>query len=1208
MTENALRLFRTLGYESERQLPFDEKSFADFADYIKDDSKFSEKSALVGEWKYVDLLFQLTESELKTQNLLFENDKTIDQRITSYLFFAIELTEANYSRTALSQITREVNKIYEIPVMVLFKYGELLTLAVIDRQPHKRDESKDVLKKVTLIKDINFHKTHRAHLDILKDLSLPEIKNGFTINSFLDLHNVWQKKLDVELVTNSFFRDYKKVFERVETEIEKSIADKETARLFNQRLFNRLMFVYFVQKKGWLEFEGNSNYLRSLFNQAEAVGENFYRERLYWIFFHGFSFVGEVSESPVKDWLYLKIGNVPYLNGGLFEMEKDGYDERGKVALENSLFAEVLDLFEHYNFTVEESTPLEVQVAIDPEILGRVFEELVTGRHESGSYYTPRQIVSFMCRESLKHYLRNALSEPPALVGGWNSTDSNADGNPSANADGSDIDEITEFVDEGKGENLSEPEQILGALKRIRICDPACGSGAYLLGMMQELLRLRDALFTSKNLGDASLYNRKREIIENNIYGVDIDRFAVQIASLRLWLSLAIESKEPRALPNLKYKIGCGDSLLAPLENDSQPDLHRRALIEQFRARKNDYSSVSDYVKKSEIDAEIERLRIEIAQSLHHLPEPPKPYQISIAETQVQPLRDKVQRLINEGNKFKAEAEQKNLNKLLTSIEQWKQQIEIKDYTPDFFDWTVEFAEIFVQSPNFSLPRPRSVAETSPNESVERSGENSANEARRKHAEAWTLNTGGFDIVLANPPYIRMELFKPIKPILRQNFPKVHSDRADLYVYFFARAMQLLKENGIGTFISSNKWLKAGYGEPLRQELLNAKKFHLVVDFGDLPVFKAKAYPCVFLWQNSKRGETSTNLVNVQDLELCYQIGLVKYVQETANIILASEFSNKKSKSIYLNIENNTDLTLMTLSQYVKGKMYYGIKTGLNEAFIISKKTRDLLLQEDKRSKEIIKPLLEGNNIRCYETNYRDTFLIYTPHGIDIRHYPAIEKYLRPFRTQLENRATEQEWFELQQPQEAYVSSFEIPKIVYPDIGKYPRFAIDFSCSYGSNTLYAIPFADWFLLAILNSSFTHKYLDKVSTKIRGGYMRFIYQNMENLPIPNASDDERKAIANLAKETQNLHTARRTQVEQFLLDIGTSAAESSSRNVLEKPWELTETEFVKRAKSELLLPVFRRVRDETHSLTEQTSKIEREIDERVAELYGVKIIN
>jgi hypothetical protein len=212
LTENALNLFRSLGYESERQLPFDDKSFDDFAAYIPEQSKFNEKNALSDEWLYVDLLFQLTESELEDQNLLFPADKVIDQRIASYLFFVIELPERKsdgreFSRTDLSNITREVNKVFEIPAMILFKYGEFLTLSVINRQPHKRDESKDVLKKVTLIKDINLHKPHRAHLEIFKDLSLPELQSSFTIFNFLDLHNAWQKVLDTKELNKRFFKE-----------------------------------------------------------------------------------------------------------------------------------------------------------------------------------------------------------------------------------------------------------------------------------------------------------------------------------------------------------------------------------------------------------------------------------------------------------------------------------------------------------------------------------------------------------------------------------------------------------------------------------------------------------------------------------------------------------------------------------------------------------------------------------------------------------------------------------------------------------------------------------------------------------------------------------------------------------------------------------------------------------------------------------------
>jgi type I restriction-modification system DNA methylase subunit len=192
-------------------------------------------------------------------------------------------------------------------------------------------------------------------------------------------------------------------------------------------------------------------------------------------------------------------------------------------------------------FTVTESTPLDVEVAVDPEMLGRIFEELVTGRHESGSYYTPKPIVSFMCREALKGYLET-------------------------NAAGESKEAIERFVEKHEPDDLRNAESVLDALRRVKVCDPACGSGAYLLGMLHELLDLRAALFQSRRLDSLSVYQRKLEIIQTNVYGVDIDPFAVNIARLRLWLSLAVdfEGAKPEPLPNLDYKVEAGDSLLGP--------------------------------------------------------------------------------------------------------------------------------------------------------------------------------------------------------------------------------------------------------------------------------------------------------------------------------------------------------------------------------------------------------------------------------------------------------------------------------------------------------------------------------------------------------------------------------------------------------------------------------------------------------------------
>ncbi len=313
----------------------------------------------------------------------------------------------------------------------------------------------------------------------------------------------WKKAFDVEAVTDRFFADYKSVFTRVENAVE-GIPDNnpEEKRLYTQRLFNRLMFLRFIEKKGWLTYNDSQNYLRSLFEATEAeTDENFLNDRLFWAFFHG---LGNVSDNAEEsDAAIERRGAVPFLNGGLFEMQAN--DERNAINIPNKEFAEILQLFERYNFTVTESTPLDVEVAVDPEILGKVFEELVTGRHATGSYYTPRPVVSFMCRESLKICLRNKTDETKAC--------------------------LTEFVDDGDATEIRNPERVLEVLQKFRIC---CGSGAYLLGMMSELLRLRKILFQSNQIDSPTIYQRKLDIIQNNLYGVDKDEFAVNIAMLRL--------------------------------------------------------------------------------------------------------------------------------------------------------------------------------------------------------------------------------------------------------------------------------------------------------------------------------------------------------------------------------------------------------------------------------------------------------------------------------------------------------------------------------------------------------------------------------------------------------------------------------------------------------------------------------------------------
>ncbi len=357
------------------------------------------------------------------------------------------------------------------------------------------------------------------------------------------IRSALDKAFDVEAVTKAFFQEYKRVFDLAMDSVEgfgKDEEELENKKLFVQTLFNRLMFVYFLSRKGWLAFKGDKDYLAALWRDygSDSSQTNFYENRLALVFFVGLNNPQSrdlMRDNPV---MYGLIGDVPFLNGGLFD--KTNLD---RVTVPDEAVKPILnDLFDRFNFTVLESTPFDVEVAVDPEMLGKVFEELVTGRHDTGSYYTPRPVVSFMCREALKGYLASCNT-------------------------GLTSNSITNFVDERdtSGISLASAPKVAEALDAVTVVDPACGSGAYLLGMMQELIDLQTALF-NVGVDPKGLYDLKLHIIERNLYGVDIDEFAVNIAMLRLWLSLAIEyeGEHPQPLPNLDFKVLCGDSLLGP--------------------------------------------------------------------------------------------------------------------------------------------------------------------------------------------------------------------------------------------------------------------------------------------------------------------------------------------------------------------------------------------------------------------------------------------------------------------------------------------------------------------------------------------------------------------------------------------------------------------------------------------------------------------
>jgi hypothetical protein len=398
----------------------------------------------------------------------------------------------------------------------------------------------------------------------------------------------WERAFDVESVTTRFYTEYTHVFETLQADIGKCNPSLSLSDIHNytQLLLNRLLFLRFVERKGWLSLGGSRKYLGTMYQRAMEKGSLFYDEGLRRLFFSGLA----QQHSEPDEWL----GTVPFLNGGLFE--RGLLDERVR-SIPNSAFESIVGhdgLLYHYNFTVEESTPLDVDVAVDPEMLGKVFEELVTGRHSSGSYYTPRPVVTFMCREAIKAHLacRTPISDRTlvALV---------------------DQHRVVDMTD-------SQAASVRAALQQAKIVDLACGSGAYLLGMLQELVAIYRALENPSLAHDPRyLYDLKLRIITQNLYGADIDPIAANTAMLRLWLSLAVEADEPLPLPNLDFKIEIGDSVLGRNPNDI-PGVFGSFLaqVADGLIRLKERYVIAHGTEKSSVFAEIVRIETDLSNKL----------------------------------------------------------------------------------------------------------------------------------------------------------------------------------------------------------------------------------------------------------------------------------------------------------------------------------------------------------------------------------------------------------------------------------------------------------------------------------------------------------------------------------------------------------------------------------------------------------------
>ena len=856
LAENTTNLLKVLGYESQRTLSRTSNTVEAFLADFDNRGRMNREKALLDEWQTADFLFQLTADEISQQDfqetINFAERGSVDNTIYhSYLFLAVKLNGETYSRSALANITREINKLYAMPALLIFQHGHSLTFAIINRRPSQRDGDRDVLEKVTLIKDIDVRNPHRAHLEILTDLSLGVLYHQHGFTNFLELHQAWQKTLDTSELNKRFFKEIADwYFWAVgKATFPSDAGDDETVRNATCiiRLITRLIFVWFLKEKDLVpDALFNEDDLSELLTNLDAQESTYYKAILQNLFFatlnqemntpekpNNRKFRGEGRQHYNITSLYrykryftdpdeaLRLFEaIPFLNGGLFEcldkpatddaktiLRVDGFSDRddNPLCVPNELFFSepqavnlnavydtknrrytvrgLIHILNRYKFTIAENTPIEEEVALDPELLGQVFENLLaaynpetgtTARKQTGSFYTPREIVNYMVDASLIAHLKESSRHTPLCR--------SRDIETKLRHLLAYNDEPHQFTDTD-----TETEQLINAIDTLKILDPACGSGAFPMGILHKLVfllgkldprnaqwrqrqidRVQGAITASEKIDDsvfresaitelegeiASIneaferneldYGRKLYLIENCIYGVDIQPIATQIAKLRFFISLIVEqriddtreNRGVRPLPNLETKFVAANTLLG-VEKPAQLSL-----------------------RNPEIDSK-EKVLEEVRRR-HFIARTPRTkdrYRKRDAE-----LRTEISALLKQDG-FPSETTEK--------IAQWDPYNQ--NAAADFFDpeWMFGIVE-------------------------------------------------GFDVVIGNPPYVRQEKIKDLKPTLKKRYT-CYTGAADLYVYFYERGLQLLSASGIHTFICSNSWLDVNYGAPLQKHLLDS--------------------------------------------------------------------------------------------------------------------------------------------------------------------------------------------------------------------------------------------------------------------------------------------------------------------------------------------------------------------------------------------------
>lgn len=979
----------------------------------------------------------------------------------------------------------------------------------------------------------------------------------------------------VEKVTKEFYEQYRKLFEALVADLNKNrvfqmVASKNQINTsdFTKKTLGQIVFLYFLQKKGWLGVpqnkpwgEGDKNFISNLYKQAVKKSENFYNDYLEILFYDTLNnAVREGADPSFSKYFNCRI---PFLNGGLFEPEYDW--KKTIINLENTIFNNIFEVFDRYNFTVEEESPDDKEVAVDPEMLGKVFENLLEEnlRKGKGTYYTPREIVHYMCRESLINHLIAETKIDEKLI---RNLVTYKDITPEDIAEAMDNPEARHrMVDRSPTYWLGQDDVLIEkVLSSVKVCDPACGSGAFLVGMLNEIVSVRRLLNPDK-----SEYQMKKEIIENCIYGVDIDPGAVEIAKLRLWLSLVVdyELADIEPLPNLDYKIMCGNSLLEELiVGDESIKLFDEKLLNIGKEKKNDvlFDASPDDVSSS--GPRREHLQKALLEKRDHLMKLHNSGQLTLEkrrqlDSEIVMLNKELNPRVRKSKTadahpslFQEKASHyfdvlRGLHKKYfneyDAIKKKTIRQQIEDIEFEFIKSSIEekVKDIDVQIRNLNMQKPE---DRKKNVGLMKKKleylaiPTDIRESKVRPYFLWHLNffevfqeKGGFDVVIANPPYLKERDNKTVFGIINKSEfgNNYHQGKMDYWYYFLHKAVDLSRIDGTIAYITSRYWLNSSGARKLIQRIQNELSFTNIVDIGKLKVFdEVSGHHMVAIYKKNKACDKFVYKKLENDISDIDKTVNTENVQVMAlsnkDIFHNDEIIFKKDEIV---LKEVIDLgQISNVSQGVVeaidklSKKSYGESRrkdiAVGDGVFVLNKEEVARLKLNSQEKGILKLYIDPSDVWKYHINWSGKYLIYGDKQAkeDIKRNPDfinIKRHLDRFKKFITSSNGP---YGLHRARD--LKYFVNPKIIVKNMFVDNQFAFDTQNCFVGMSFSSIIKKDQnfdlkYILALLNSKFALRWFYQ-NGKARGAGVDIGVDKLRSFPIKKSTEDEQKPFVEM----------------------------------------------------------------------------------------------